>query len=1039
MNHAWQAEFRDPGVAFRGKTFWSWNGKLEKDELLRQLSVIKEMGFGGFFMHSRTGLQTEYLSEEWFSLINACADEAEKMGLEAWLYDEDRWPSGTAGGMVTSNPAYGMKFLHLRVHEAADYVPDPDAVASFCCELDGLDYKNAAVWRADSPPGACAGKQILEFVVRPMNASSFYNGYTYLDTMDREAVNAFIRMTHEKYKSECGPRLGTSIKGIFTDEPHRGPLMEGFSIDMDRPEWNVPWTPLLFDRFRERFGYDLLPRLPALFLRREGETVSQVKWHYVEMLQTLFMENYIQPIQKWCTANRLLLTGHYLHEDSLSAQTAMAGSLMRFYELVDYPGVDVLTEGNQNYWIVKQLSSAARQTGKKWLLSELYGCTGWQFSFENHKSVGDWQALFGINLRCHHLSWYTMEGESKRDYPASIFYQSAWWRDYKFVEDYFARFGAAMSAGRPACDIVVLNPVESVWAQVYPGWSSWLRTASPDIQRIERTYRDMFHWLAGAQLDFDYADEEMLGRLHSLGEEPCGTPCLRIGEARYRIVVVAGMTTMRASTARVLESFIQAGGIVVVAGARPAYIDAVPSKAHRLAGAVEVPLAGDAVVAACQASSSFVIAVTDERTGAAISDLFAQLRIVEDGYLLMLLNVNRASGFSDVRVTLPFAGRLEEWNCSTGSRSLVACETAGEGISFRTSFTPSQEHLFRIETGTMQAKAPDTIVPTKRDAEWVTVNGPFAYRLTEPNVCVLDSVVYRMDGDAPSARMDVLRADIELRDRFGLDRRGGEMIQPWFAAKSEFEPLGTLELTYAFELEMGSEGGIELAIEHPEMFRVSVNGQELALVGDDGDDGWWVDPCFRKFPIRPSLLAIGPNRIALTVDFHEGVNLEAIYLLGSFGVKLEQERPVLTALPERLAAGDVASQGLPFYGAGIVYEIPVPARADRAPSVPLRISLPAFGGAFARVRSVDGTQQTMMAWQPYEADIEAIAGDAGAIELETMLTRRNTFGPLHMVPVLAPAYAPFSFVTEGEAFSSGYALLPSGLLQPPAIQVISPA
>ena len=90
-------DFKSPGVYYRGKPFWSWNGKLEKDELLRQVDVLKEMGFGGYFMHSRTGLVTEYLGEEWFELVNAVADKGEKLGLENWLYDEDRWPSGTAG------------------------------------------------------------------------------------------------------------------------------------------------------------------------------------------------------------------------------------------------------------------------------------------------------------------------------------------------------------------------------------------------------------------------------------------------------------------------------------------------------------------------------------------------------------------------------------------------------------------------------------------------------------------------------------------------------------------------------------------------------------------------------------------------------------------------------------------------------------------------------------------------------------------------------------------------------------------------------
>ena len=94
-------QFQNPSVAWRGKPFWSWNGELEKDELIRQSHVLGEMGFGGYFMHSRSGLITEYLGDEWFDLINSTADAGEKEGLEVWLYDEDRWPSGSAGGSVT--------------------------------------------------------------------------------------------------------------------------------------------------------------------------------------------------------------------------------------------------------------------------------------------------------------------------------------------------------------------------------------------------------------------------------------------------------------------------------------------------------------------------------------------------------------------------------------------------------------------------------------------------------------------------------------------------------------------------------------------------------------------------------------------------------------------------------------------------------------------------------------------------------------------------------------------------------------------------
>lgn len=165
------------------------------------------------------------------------------------------------------------------------------------------------------------------------------------------------------------------------------------------------------------------------------------------------------------------LTGHLLHEDSLTAQVAMAGSLMRCYGYMDLPGIDILAENGDLAVVPKQIQSAARQNGQKNILSEMYGATGWQMNFQSHKAVGDWQALFGVNLRCHHLAWYSMQGEAKRDYPASIHGQSAWYRQYRYVEDYYARIHLLMEQGQPLCDVLVINPVESLWAGIYPGWA----------------------------------------------------------------------------------------------------------------------------------------------------------------------------------------------------------------------------------------------------------------------------------------------------------------------------------------------------------------------------------------------------------------------------------------------------------------------------------------------------------------------------------------------------------------------------------------
>ena len=88
--------FRSPTSEYRAAPFWAWNCKLEEKELLRQIDVFHRMGFGGFHMHVRTGMDTEYLSDEFMQLIRACTDKAKGEKMLAWLYDEDRWPSGAA-------------------------------------------------------------------------------------------------------------------------------------------------------------------------------------------------------------------------------------------------------------------------------------------------------------------------------------------------------------------------------------------------------------------------------------------------------------------------------------------------------------------------------------------------------------------------------------------------------------------------------------------------------------------------------------------------------------------------------------------------------------------------------------------------------------------------------------------------------------------------------------------------------------------------------------------------------------------------------
>ena len=1021
-------QFKNPGTAWRGKPFWSWNGMLTEKELLRQAAAFKEMGFGGYFMHSRCGLQTEYLGEDWFRLTNAVADAGEKMGMESWLYDEDRWPSGSAGGKVTEDTALRAKSLGLFEAEPERFEWSPDIMCAFSAMIspDGISMRECRMLvpgeqpqRGEPAPDGWKQKA-LWFKIVPDKPNSNYNGNTYIDTMNPKAVQRFIDMTHEEYASRCGDRLGRSIPGIFTDEPHRGAYMgrleEHDGIRTDR----VFYTDDLLPEFLRRYGYDLLPHIPEIFYRLNGEPMSKVRIDFVDLGCNLFTERFAKTIYDWCEKHNIGLTGHALHEDSLVNQTCPNGSLMRFYEYEAVPGIDILGSKTRCWWAAKQCSSVCRQLGKPHMLSELYGCSGWEFTFRSHKTIGDWQALFGVNLRCPHLSWYTMEGECKRDYPASISVQSAWWRDYNYVETYFARLGFLLAQGAPVCDLLVLEPVESVWGISHLGWADWIfpKPGDSTLDGIQSVYEETFRVLAGARIDFDYGEEQLMARHGAVGKDDRGS-FLRIGKAKYRTVLITGALTIRSSTLALLRRFLRAGGHVVLAGDPPAYVDGLRSDACALLK----PL-GAVICKRDKLLASIKPVCASPITADASSAVFCQVRRDGDRYISVWLNtddVNAAGSFT-IHAALPDGYRPEYWKPETGEKYAMPFRRSKKGLSVPCALDAAGCMAIVFVKDTKKLPVYNAVLPEEKGA---VSKGSFAYELSEPNVCVLDYARCRLGNDTDFGPLrEVLKLDAAIRDRLGLEHRGGEMLQPWFAAKQPQPSYGSMTLEYPFFIENMPDGNVFAAAEHPELFRVSVNGIPLSV--EDPDD-FWVDASFIKMRIPDGVLKIGENRITLTGDFRSTSNIEAVYLLGSFGVKAKAGASVLTGLPETLGLDDCSERGLPFYGGEITLKIPPEAYLRQIPADAKRILLriPDFSGAL--VRAGDCRDAAVIAWEPYTADITKTVHAKKPLYITLVNTRRNTFGPLHISPARRDAYGPGEFMTEGENWTDTYARIPASI------------
>src|SRR3982074_1162735 len=95
-----KAEFKRPPAEDGPVAMWFLNGRIEEDEVRRQIGAMAAGGVGGIQVAARTGLETPYLSERWFQLVELVLDETQRYGIKVWLADEYPYPSGVSGGEV---------------------------------------------------------------------------------------------------------------------------------------------------------------------------------------------------------------------------------------------------------------------------------------------------------------------------------------------------------------------------------------------------------------------------------------------------------------------------------------------------------------------------------------------------------------------------------------------------------------------------------------------------------------------------------------------------------------------------------------------------------------------------------------------------------------------------------------------------------------------------------------------------------------------------------------------------------------------------
>ncbi len=1029
--------FQNPGADYRGAPFWAWNTKMTPEMIEKQIPEFKKMGMGGFHIHVRTGLRNRYLSDEFMDLVRFANEQAKKNGMLCWLYDEDRYSSGIAGGIVTRRIRYRARWLKLSTARD-DTLSDSlevfrekqnrnEAVRgcflwTYDIVLENGMLKSASQIGRDD---AAQGRKWYLYLELDRELP-WCNNQTYADTLNREATDAFIRSTHERYWDVVGADFGCSVPAIFTDEPHFSGLRLPEKAD-GSGEILVPFTEALPEAFGTAAGKDFFECVPYLVWNRPGEEAGKERYHYYETLSRMFAENYCGRIGAWCESHGILFTGHLLGEDSVSGQASTVGDAMRCYRKFQMPGIDNLCD-HRDFSAAKQAASIARQYGKAGVLSELYGVTQWDFDFKGYKTAGDWQAALGVTARVPHLAWASMGGEAKRDYPAAIGWQSPWYRDFAYLENHFARVNVCLTRGRPVVHVGVLHPVESFWLLNGP------EDQTGDARRqLEEDFQNLTEWLLTGGIDFDYVAESSLAE--EAPREDNGR--LRCGEAAYEVLLVPSCLNLRKSTLERLSRFAAFGGTLLFAGETPRFAECEPcedlDRLIRHCGHLRLSRREVLEKLRPWREVDFL-----EEGKKRTRNLLHQLR--QDGdcrwlFIAQAYNDGRARQeetwyrrplHDPQRIEIRIRGSwdAEVYDTLTGKKETVAAERRNGRTVLTRALFGNDSLLLRLRPAGQDA--PDRSGREATDpVRKVPLPEPFAYEMSEPNVLILDRFEYALDGMEMQPAEEMLRLDNRLRRHLNWPLRCEAQAQP-YTRETEERRDHRLRLRTVIISETALSGCL-LALEEADACTGTLNGQSVDMTpcGTYADDAL---TCVRLPDLRP-----GENELILETAYGESSNPEWMYVLGSFGVEVRGAHRVLKPKPEKLYWGDYTRQGFPFYTGNMTYAVKLPESAGGNPDTGVKLQVPYYSGAAVKA-SLNGGEEQMAALLPHECVLWDFRKGENVLKITCLGNRYNGFGQLHLIGDDQVWLGPDSWRTEGISRTDTWQIRPMGILSAPLME-----
>ena len=909
--------------------FWSWNDKLEKDILADQIKGMKELGMRGFFMHARGGLETGYLSEEWFDAIRFCTEEAKRLGMEAWAYDENGWPSGFAGGELLKDPANHA--CGVVIESATEITNDENILGVYVVENGKVRFAN------ESDSG--------EFtVIRRVR------DFSYVDTMDADVTAKYIELTHERYKREVGEEFGKAMPGFFTDEPQYF-------------RYGTPWSDKFPVSFKARFGYDVIEKLPLLFLELEG--YESFRYDYYLHCHESFYNGFMKPVYQWCEDNGVKLTGHGIEEWGLAGQMACCGGVMPFYLYQHIPGIDYLKRDIKNVSGPRQLASVCEQTGKMTRLTETFACCGWDASPREIKQIAELQFVGGVNLVCEHLYAYSERGQRKRDYPNHYSEHNPWFEYYPDFETHFKNLGSALSMGRELADTLVIHPIRSAYLR-------YGRSNREPIKALDKQFSAFIDKFSLDHICYHFGDE---GIMEEMGAVEGAT--IRVGRCVYDKVVLPCCETLTANTVSMLREYLANGGKLYIDGDTPTRVDGRGSDLSFLKSNITYE----------QLCAEGGVSITKDGSSVPV---LAQVRLTDAGRVIFIANTTTAE-YSNVEIRLADCMGLEELDIATLERKPLRGKREADG-----SVTVLYDFGNAASVLLVEGECDMESFTESEDREYLRLDGSFTFDELPENMIMLENASISQNGGEFTDERHISR----IRDNLLSER---------------FE--GRLKLRFKFETETVPKE-LFLVVEPEKYCGLKVNGEAVTFI-----EGHRIDRRFLMADIAKSTV-LGDNYIELELDYFQreevyrvlygggnealrnclcfDTELEAVYLYGDFAVRSHSEFVagerntyrnagdfLLCQRSKEIDLTDIVKDGYPFF-AGKMRASSVFNYKNGDPTL-LKLS-----GRFA-VSEVEINGQELghrLFTDEYELAPYLVEGD-NKITLTLCFSNRNLLGPHH--------------------------------------------